>query len=178
MAIAVILLAGSIAAAVPAAVDKTLAQAADCRAEYSADGEVVRDTCQLPEEDPARLALRIAEMEAKLKRVEEVADATSSCVRSAFIFAGGDQFSTAASLERCPACSEQNPFGLNPEARIGLKLAQLGVQIDQCYRAAKRGKTTASVVTWINRIVQGLAIVTNGYSAITGKPLYRWGAAK
>lgn len=121
-------------------------------------------------------AVRIAALEAKLKRVEEVADITSSCVRAAFVYAGADLVSTSAALKWCPACQEANPAGFNVEARVGLKLGLLGANIDQCYRAAKKGKKEASFLTWAIRLVQGFAVVNNTYSAVAGKPLVNWGA--
>lgn len=152
--IATLLLAGSIAASIPAAIDKTE---------------------QLPDDDPARVALRVAELEAKLKRVEEIADSTSTCIRAAFVYAGADLVSTAAALKWCPECKESNPAGFNYEARAGLKLGLLGAQVDQCYRAAKKGKQSAGLVTWLLRIVQGAAALNNGISAARGKPFIRWG---
>lgn len=151
-----LILASTILSSVPAAVDKTLEQL----------------------QDEERILARLAEAESKLANVEKVADATSACVRSAFAFAGGDQLSTAASLKWCKDCEEQNPLGFNAEARIGLKLAQLGVQIDECYRAAKKGKQAAGAVTWINRVITGFAILTNTYAAVSGKPLIRWRESK
>lgn len=148
-----LLLAMSITSSIPAAVEKTLAQ--------------------LPDED--RQAIRLAEVEARLANIEKVGDATSSCVKSAFMFTGGDLTTTAASIKFCEGCGESNPMGLSPEARMGLKIAQLGFQIDQCYRAAKQGKTAVTTLTWINRIVQGFFILNNSLNAATGKPLIKWG---
>lgn len=161
--------AAPIRSSIDGAVDKTLARA-------SCYGVEEPEDCQLPDDDPVRQAARIAELEAKVKRVEEVADATSTCVRAAFVYAGADLVSTSAALKWCPECQEANPAGFSPEARIGLKLGILGAQIDQCYRAAKKGKKEASLVTWLLRIVQGAAVLNNTISAVRGEPLMRWGA--
>lgn len=156
MEIAVMLLAGSIAASVPAAVDKTLAQ--------------------LPEDDPASLVLRVGELERQMKQVEVIADRTAACGREAFLLAGSDIAAGAAAWKWCDACEESNPIGFSKEARLGMKIAQLGVVLERCYAAAKDGKDTSKLVKWLNRSVTGAAILNNVISAWQGHPLIRWGA--
>jgi hypothetical protein len=170
-----LLLAASILGSVPAAVEKTLSTPRACFGLEEPDA-----ACLSALQEPVTLVTMqehldaINAMEIRLKFIEEVADTTASCIREAFILAGGDLMSTAANQKWCPDCEEGNIFGFAPEARVAMKIGQLGVQIDQCYRAAKNGKKANGVVTWANRGIQGFAIVTNIISAITGKPLFTW----
>lgn len=116
-----------------------------------------------------------AEFEARMARVEEIADATSDCVRESFVLAAADLGSTAAAIRFCPDCKEANPAGFSVEARMALKIGALGFQIDQCYRAAKKGKQPSSVIKWANRIITGGFAALNTASAIRGEPILRWG---
>lgn len=119
---------------------------------------------------------RLTRLEHRLSERERVLDSFTGCVKSAFIVAGSDLASTGLARERCAECGEQNPLLKGDLGLIGAKLGQLGSQIAVCRAAAEGGTRATKIVTWTNRIVHGLAIAMNGYSAITGKPLIRWEA--
>lgn len=101
------------------------------------------------------------------------ADAVASCIKEAFWLHGGDLGATAAGLKFCPECRESNPLGFNTEARVGLKIAALGVAVAECYRSAKDGGT--GKLQWVNRGITGTAILVNVINAIAGRSVLGWG---
>lgn len=117
---------------------------------------------------------RLTQLEHRLSERERVLDFFTGCVKSAFIFSGSDLLSTDAARRRCPECEEQNPLFKTDLALVGAKLGQLGSQIAVCRAAAEGGTRATKIVTWTNRVIHGLAVAMNAYSALTGKPLIRW----
>jgi hypothetical protein len=133
-----LLLAASLLQSVPAAVDATLAK-------HQAEDEA-----------------RIAQLEARVLRDEQIAVATWQCFNRALIGAGADLMSTAVALKDNPQAQEANPLGFNTEARVALKLGQLGVTGATCYIANKSGHpTTAKIVSWTSFAVQMAATINN-----------------
>lgn len=121
---------------------------------------------------------RLTQLEHRVAQRERVLDYFAGCMKSAFIVAGSDLVSTGLARERCPTCAEQNPLVHGDLGLVGLKLGQLGSQVAICKAAAEGGTRATKIVTRTNQAIHALAILANGWSAITGKPLIKWGAAK
>lgn len=151
-----LLLAATILGSIPAAVDKL----------------------QLQPEDPAILPL-LAELEARVARNEKIRDSVISCISESLIATGADLGTTGVALDRCPACKESNPLGVNVETRVGLKFAETGAEIGLCLLGAKHMEKDPTSnhrhAKWIARALRILIIMNNSYAAVSGKPLFKWG---
>jgi len=131
----------------------------------------VEAAAQLHEGDNvANLERKIALLEERLTRDEEIAIATWKCFNRALVGAGADLMTTATTLARCPTCREANPLGFNSEARVALKLTQLGTTGAGCYVLNKDGhKTAAKVVSWTSLLGQLFFAGNNLIHTIRGK---------
>jgi hypothetical protein len=123
----------------------------------------------------SELVARVAELERRLDEVKRVADDTAGCIVDAFVAHGADLLSTGVAWHQCPDCKEANPAGLNSDARVGLKIGALGVEIGTCYAAAKKGHNALKVTQWTLRLSSWAIVLNNIVVSITGKPFIKWG---
>jgi len=146
----VLLLAGSILSSVPAAIESA---------------------AQLHEQDSgAALERRVQILEERVSRDEQIAVETWKCFNRALVGAGADLLTTATGLARCPECREANPLGFNSEARVALKLTQLGGTGAACYVLNKDGhKNAAKVASWASLLGQLVFAGNNLVHTIRGK---------
>lgn len=143
-----LLLASTILASVPAAVDKTLQE----------------QPLQLVTQDEHdKLVGRVAALEVRVSRDEQIAVETWKCFNRALVGAGADLGSTAFALAKGDdKIVESNPLGFNTEARVALKLGQLGVTGSGCYILNKDNHSKAAkVVSWSSLGIQLAATLNN-----------------
>lgn len=81
-----------------------------------------------------------------------------------------DLFSTSWALHRCQRCSEGNPFGVDGEARVALKVAMTSSSASICWWLRRHGHPRLATITrWSIFGVQALAAAQNTVHAVRGR---------
>lgn len=153
-----LLLASSIAASIPGAVERTLA-----------------DPPQVTREEFLVLTQRV-------DRAEKIRDSTIACIAESLVLTGADLGSTGLAWDQCPTCKESNPLGLNSDARVGLKFAETGAEVGLCLLSAKKqhgdkAEPGYRLARWPARIMRLLIVANNLYATFTGKSLIKLGSS-
>lgn len=134
------------------------------------------------DEQPLPSRTEFEELKARVERNEKIRDSLVGCIVESLIGTSGDLLTTDLARDQCKECGEANPLGTSADMRNGLKWGQTGIEVGTCLLAAKHehgdpsGKSHAHG-KWIRRAARAAIIFNNGYAAIFGRPLVKWGVA-